>query len=166
MQSTTLDSTAPNITATNSFCSEPFFKIIVPTVDTVRYAFIVNGLLTASYPVLLTGPVGTGKTSSAHSVLGHLDPNKYCLLNVNMSAQTSSQNVQDAIESRVEKRTKTTFVPPGNKFMVTFLDDLNMPAKETYGSQPPLELLRQWMDYGFWYDRLKQTRTYIQVCSN
>lgn len=83
-----------------------------------------------------------------------------------MSAQTSSQNVQDAIESRVEKRTKTTFVPPGNKFMVTFLDDLNMPAKETYGSQPPLELLRQWMDYGFWYDRLKQTRTYIQVCSN
>lgn len=131
--------------------------------DTVRYAYIVNGLLTASYPVLLTGPVGTGKTSTAQSVLGHLDPDKYCVLNINMSAQTSSQNVQDAIESRVEKRTKTTFVPPGNKFMVTFLDDLNMPAKETYGSQPPLELLRQWMDYGFWYDRLKQTRTYIQV---
>lgn len=131
--------------------------------DTVRYAFIVNGLLTASYPVLLTGPVGTGKTSTAQSVLGHLNTDKYCVLNINMSAQTSSQNVQDAIESRVEKRTKTTYVPPGNKFMVSFLDDLNMPAKETYGSQPPLELLRQWMDYGFWYDRLKQTRTYIQV---
>lgn len=77
--------------------------------------------------------------------------------------QTSSQNVQDFVESRIEKRTKNTFVPVGNKIMVTFLDDFNMPAKETYGSQPPLELLRQWIDYGFWYDRLKQTRKYVQV---
>ena len=41
--------------------------------------------------------------------------------------------------------------------MICYLDDLNMPAKDTFGSQPPLELLRQWMDYGFWYDREKQT---------
>lgn len=72
-------------------------------------------------------------------------------------------NVQDAVESRVEKRTKGVYVPFAGKTMITFLDDFNMPAKEMYGSQPPLELLRQWMDYGFWYDRLKQTRKYIQV---
>ena len=29
--------------------------------------------------------------------------------------------------------------------------------KDTFGSQPPLELLRQWIDYGCWYDRQKQT---------
>ncbi|KAF7269690.1 hypothetical protein GWI33_017275 [Rhynchophorus ferrugineus] len=140
----------------------PFYKIIVPTVDTVRYEFIISALLRKGCPVLITGPVGTGKTSTAQSVLGLLNPEEYTLLNVNMSAQTSSMNLQSAIESRVEKRTKGHYAPTGGKNMVTFLDDLNMPAKETYGSQPPLELLRQWMDYGFWYDRQKQTRKYIE----
>ncbi|KAB0795300.1 hypothetical protein PPYR_12139 [Photinus pyralis] len=140
----------------------PFFKIIVPTVDTIRYQCIVETLLASGYPSLLTGPVGTGKTSTAQSVLFSLDPVKFSVLNVNLSAQTSSVNVQETIESRLEKRTKTTFVPAGNKVMVTFFDDFNMPAKETYGSQPPLELLRQWIDYGFWYDRQKQTRKYVQ----
>ncbi len=38
-----------------------------------------------------------------------------------------------------------------------------MPAKDTFGSQPPLELIRQWVDYGFWYDRMKQTVKYVKV---
>ena len=43
------------------------------------------------------------------------------------------------------------------------MDDFNMPAKDTFGSQPPLELMRLWLDYGFWYDRQKQTVKKIQV---
>ena len=140
-----------------------FFEIIVPTVDTVRYEFITNNLLSHGDPVLLTGPVGTSKTSTALSVLDELNSEKYTVLNVNMSAQTSSINLQDAIESRLEKRTKGIFAPVGGKLLVVFLDDFNMPAKETYGSQPPLELLRQWLGYGFWYDRQKQTRKFVMV---
>ncbi|XP_071050357.1 dynein axonemal heavy chain 2 isoform X2 [Onthophagus taurus] len=140
----------------------PFFRIIVPTIDTVRYQYIVGNLLKRNYAALLCGPVGTGKTSTAQSVLNDLDPDRYLQLNINMSAQTTSLNVQDAIEGRVEKRTKSKFAPPAGKLLVAYMDDLNMPAKETYGSQPPLELLRQWMDYGFVYDRAKQIRKYIE----
>lgn len=143
--------------------SSPFYKINVPTVDTVRYQFIVNALLDHGYPVLLTGPVGTGKTSTAQSVLTSFNPERYMMLQINMSAQTSSRNVQDAIESRLEKRMKEHYAPPGGKKMITFFDDLNMPAKEVYGAQPPLELLRQWLGYGFWYDRSKQSRKYVEV---
>ncbi|XP_026578292.1 dynein heavy chain 2, axonemal [Pseudonaja textilis] len=140
----------------------PFYKIIVPTVDTMRYNYLVNALIANQQPVLLVGMVGTGKTSIAQGVLQSLDSLKWAILVINMSAQTTSNNVQSIIESRVEKRTKGVYVPMGGKSMITFMDDLNMPAKDTFGSQPPLELLRLWLDYGFWYDRTKQTIKHIK----
>lgn len=45
------------------------------------------------------------------------------------------------------------FAPAGGKKLVAFIDDLNMPAKSKFGFIPPLELLKLWVDNGFWYDR-------------
>jgi len=53
-------------------------------------------------------------------------------------------------------------VPTGGKKLLNFMDDFNMPAKDTYGSQPPLELIRLWLDFGFWYDRKKQITKHIK----
>ncbi|XP_030382586.1 dynein heavy chain 2, axonemal, partial [Scaptodrosophila lebanonensis] len=140
----------------------PFYKIIVPTGDTVRYEYIVSKLLSEEHPVMLVGNVGTGKTSTATSVMDTCDKNKFCILSINISAQTTSAGLQESIENRTEKRTKTQFVPIGGKRMICFMDDFNMPAKDSYGSQPPLELIRQWIDYKYWFNRKSQQKIYVQ----
>ena len=60
---------------------------MVPTVDTVRYNYLVSALVANQNPTLLVGPVGTGKTSIAQSVLQSLPSSQWSVLTVNMSAQ-------------------------------------------------------------------------------
>jgi dynein heavy chain len=78
--------------------------------------------------VLLTGDVGVGKTSVVSAALGALEEG-FVHSNLNFSARTSSTRVSDGIESRVEKRTKDTFAPPGGKKLVVAIDDFNMPGE-------------------------------------
>jgi len=107
------------------------------------------------------GHSGVGKTVLVDQILLTLDQNKISFT-INFSAGTSSAGVQEIIESQFDRRAKNRFQPKGSKLKaVCFVDDLNMPKKETFGAQPPIELLRQWLDYGFWYDRSKVVKNYI-----
>jgi dynein heavy chain len=139
-----------------------FHKINVPTVDTIRNRYIVQALLDHGSQILLVGHSGVGKTVLVEGILMTLDANT-THFTINFSAGTSSGNTQEIIESNFERRAKNKYKPKNaKKKSVCFIDDLNMPRKDTFGSQPPLELMRQWIDYEFWYDRAKIEPNYIQ----
>lgn len=43
--------------------------------------------------------------------------------------------------------------PPAGHQLVLFVDDMNLPDKEQWGSQPPLEMLRLLLDRHGLYER-------------
>ena len=135
-----------------------YTSIIVPTQDTVRYTYLIDTFLTHNKHLLLVGPTGTGKTAyiKRHLAKG-LPMDKYSYLMMNFSAQTSANMTQDIIDGKLDKRKKGVYGPPLGKKMICFVDDLNMPQVETYGAQPPIELLRQFMDHEGWFDRKELT---------
>ena len=141
-----------------------FSSIIVPTLDTARYTSLLVTLLNHNVPTMFVGPTGTGKTSYVQKYVLSLPSDKWASIFLNFSAQTSANQSQDIVDSKLEKRRKGVFGPPMGKTTVIFVDDLNMPALETYGAQPPLEILRQWMDHGGWYDRKENVfRTLVDL---
>jgi dynein heavy chain len=65
-------------------------------------------------------------------------------------------DLQRSMEAATEKRTKDTYGPPMGKKLIMFIDDLNMPRVDTYGTQQPLALLKLFMDRKGVYDRGKE----------
>lgn len=80
-------------------------------------------------------------------------PSRQIVLNINFSSRTTSLDVQRTIEAAVEKRTKNIFGPPVGKKLIAFIDDMNMPKVDNYGTQQPIALLKLLFERGGMYGR-------------
>ncbi|BFZ18669.1 hypothetical protein BsWGS_21707 [Bradybaena similaris] len=132
-----------------------FYEILVPTVDTVRATWLLGLMVQIKRPVVLVGETGTSKTATIANFLRTLDQEQHLLLNMNFSSRTTSMDIQRNIESNLEKRTKDTYGPPPGKRLIIFIDDMNMPQVDTYGTQQPIALLKLLLERGGMYDRGK-----------
>jgi dynein heavy chain len=131
-----------------------FHTIIVPTTAMIMNQEILRTIESGNYHVLFSGLTGTGKTVAAQSMLLRgFDRDKYSNISFAFSAQTTHNQTQDIIDGKLDKRRKGVFGPPVGKKMLIFVDDLNMPQKDTYGAQGAIEILRQFMFQQGWYER-------------
>ena len=103
--------------------------------------------------MLYVGAAGTGKTTIIKDYFSTLDKEKTIYAAINFNSYTDSKAMQVVIESQVDKRSGVIFGPPLGKVLIYFMDDLNMPYLDKYGTQSPICLVRQIIDYGLVYDR-------------
>ncbi|KFG44621.1 dynein heavy chain family protein, partial [Toxoplasma gondii GAB2-2007-GAL-DOM2] len=130
-----------------------FTTIFVPTMDTERYATLLDGFGRQSLPVLFVGDSGTAKSVQIQNWLASLDTQKYLHVQINLSSRTTSLDLQRTIEESVDKRTGRIFGPPSGKLLKLFIDDLSMPKVDMYGTQQPLALLKFVMERMSMYER-------------
>jgi dynein heavy chain len=125
---------------------QPYFDILVETADTVKFKFLVENLMRQGFNVLVSGDTGVGKSVIVQDFLVKSNEEEFDTGSINFSAQTSSHNLMDVFYSKLKKKRKDLYGPPPPKKMILFIDDVNMPQLDRYGSQPPVEMLRQVID--------------------
>ncbi|XP_015260407.1 PREDICTED: dynein heavy chain 10, axonemal [Cyprinodon variegatus] len=133
-----------------------FADILVPTVETTRASWILEQMVKIERPVLLVGESGTSKTATILNFLKNVDSDRWINLNINFSSRTTSMDVQRNFEVNVEKRSRDIYGPTMGKRLLIFIDDMNIPKVDTYGTQQPIAFLKLLLDRGGLYDRGKE----------
>ena len=131
---------------------QPFTSLVVPTVDSTRLTIIMDQLVRKGFPVMFIGTAGTGKTTTIKTYLQTL-PDNILFTIITLSYYMDSAALQARIDSSIDKRSGRTFGPPNGKKMIFYMDDMNLPYIETYGTQNSLSFMRQMLDNKQYYDR-------------
>ncbi|XP_059027314.1 dynein axonemal heavy chain 11 [Mustela lutreola] len=141
----------------------PLKRVVVPTSETTRLRYFVELLLEKGRPLMLVGNAGVGKTAFVSDTLASLSED-YIVSRVPLNYYTTSAALQRILEKPLEKKAGRIYGPGGNKKLVYFIDDMNMPEVDPYGTVQPHALIRQHIDYGHWYDRQKVMLREVHSC--
>ncbi|XP_023387296.1 dynein heavy chain 11, axonemal, partial [Pteropus vampyrus] len=141
----------------------PLQRVLVHTSETTRLRYFVKLLLEKGQPLMLVGNAGVGKTVFVGDTLASL-PEDYVVSRVPFNYYTTSAALQRILEKPLEKKAGRNYGPGGNKKLVYFIDDMNIPEVDLYGTVQPHTLIRQHIDYGHWYDRQKVMLKEIRNC--
>ena len=130
----------------------PLRTCLVNTATTTSIHYFLSLMIQSSYPCMLVGPAGSGKTLIIKEKLGSLGE-PYISANISFNFYDSAESTQRMIEKHLEKKSGKNYGPQANKSLIYFLDDLNMPEVDRYGTTGAHTIVKQHLDYGHWYCR-------------
>ncbi len=129
-----------------------FGQIFVETTTVATMRFLLGTLISQKAPTMFVGLSGTGKSVVVRDFLEAQD--EYVVHDtINMNYYMEHVDLQRRLERSLDKRSGNTYAPPAGKTMLYFVDDMNLPYKEEFGTQNALSLLRMVMDTGAVFDR-------------
>lgn len=144
-------------------------RVFVPTLETARVTFLAERMIDSA-GVLLLGGGGTAKTLILAAVLRSRPAAEWATATIGVDGTTRAEDLQEALEAPLEVRKRVhptednavLLGAPGSRRVLYFIDDLSSPPPKEWGVQPHVELLRQMVDRGGFYD-LKTTLHFCGV---
>ena len=136
-------------------------EIFVPTIDIVKNKTIIQNLIKYNKSPFIIGSGSSGKSTIVKSIFKTIDTVKYKCISINCTYNLSPKFMQEVIESNFEKRNNRLY-PPSNKKALCFVDDLNLPKKDSFNNQTTNEMVRQFFELEGWYDTEKLGFTNIK----
>ncbi|KTG04987.1 hypothetical protein cypCar_00006303 [Cyprinus carpio] len=141
----------------------PLQTVLVHSAETISLTYFIELLLQKGKPVMLVGNAGVGKTILVWDKIAKLKE-EFMVTKVPFNYYTTSAMLQRVLEKPLEKKAGRNFAPPGTKKLIYFVDDMNMPEVDAYGTVQPHTLIRQHLDYSHWYDRQRLVLKEIHSC--
>ena len=140
-------------------------QLLIPCASSQCNMYFLKKRALVKEHVLCAGPTGCGKTVLMRNFLDWLglqNQNDTSLRatstisrTVPLTYATTTQSLQDVMDESLEKKAGKTYAPPGRKTCIFFIDDMNLPAVDEYGTQRALTLIQHHLDTGIMYDRVK-----------
>ncbi|MBP5693965.1 MAG: AAA family ATPase, partial [Bacilli bacterium] len=127
--------------------------LVIPTVDTVRHQEVLCSWISEHRPFILCGPPGSGKTMTLMATLKILTD--FEMVFINFSSSTTPDLLLKTFDHYCEyvKSSSGTILRPkqGNKYLVIFCDEINLPEMDKYSTQVVITFLREITEQnGFW----------------
>ncbi|OHT04040.1 Dynein heavy chain family protein [Tritrichomonas foetus] len=141
-------STGINITS-----RKPIEQQLIPTNESASMMFLSRLMVHHSKHVLFQGKESS-KSLVVKTLLENMLDDTFDTRSLPLANCSSSSNMVKVLRSFMQKR-HGAFGPLTDMKLLVFIDNLSSVRPDTYGSQPPLELIRQFFDYGGWYDTSK-----------
>ncbi|KAM5165175.1 dynein axonemal heavy chain 5-like [Mantella aurantiaca] len=121
-------------------------EVFIETQDTIIVRTFLEYASMGSQHVLLTGPLGCGKTALMNDFISTQDRARTLLKRMVFSGSSKAKELQELLEQNVVHRQGFIYGARDGKTLHLFIDDLNLPTPDDNGVQSCNELLRMILD--------------------
>ena len=140
----------------------PIYQQMIPAPESAALLYLSQILLRNNKNILVFGPESSKSllaTILSKNVpeMSSFDKNYFSI-----STCTTPDTIMEFMRSLMHKKGGKYGPMPGKKLLFLY-DNMNSYKPEEYGAQPPLELIRQFHDYGGWYNLKSPAMEFMNI---